>query len=397
VVIAIIGVLIALLLPAVQAAREAARRMQCSNQVKQLSLSLHNYHDVYTSAFPAGAVYNYQGVVSTGGAIYGTTNHVATVLNGFIALLPYNEQSALYDKIVANKYAYQFNCDTPTTVVAGTAGGAGNTTGAVLTGSAYTALDSKAEGVANPALVALKPLQCPSDGNAKSSSTQAGRTSYRFCFGDFPVYVPTACRTSTEYTNNTSAPTVTSRGALGINNYTGMHSLTDGTSNTIVFSERVVSNGTDDRNIRSAIVTTTAIVAAGTGGAAEAASKGRMYDANQTGGSGFRWADGNPHYCGFLTIYQPNGKCNGNATPGDATRTALTASSNHSGGVQAGLGDGSVRFISDTIDNGGAKGVLAAGSATWSNDGGVVTSGKSHMGVWGALGTRNGGESTTAP
>ncbi|MCL2623637.1 MAG: DUF1559 domain-containing protein [Planctomycetaceae bacterium] len=85
VVIAIIGILIALLLPAVQAAREAARRMQCTNHVKQLALACHNYNDVLKSfprnEFPVG-----------GHALTHPDNHGSFL----VGLLPYIEQQQLY-------------------------------------------------------------------------------------------------------------------------------------------------------------------------------------------------------------------------------------------------------------------------------------------------------------
>lgn len=89
VVIAIIGILVALLLPAVQAAREAARRMQCSNNLKQMGLACHNYMDTYSGDFPPGAYYQPTKKGSHSFAV---------------AMLPYLEQRALYDR-------YDFSVD----------------------------------------------------------------------------------------------------------------------------------------------------------------------------------------------------------------------------------------------------------------------------------------------
>jgi prepilin-type N-terminal cleavage/methylation domain-containing protein/prepilin-type processing-associated H-X9-DG protein len=89
VVIAIIGVMVGLLLPAVQAAREAARRMQCSNNLKQIGLAIHNYESSY-KALPAGC--------------NGVPNAAGTNFNGHgwtwhASLLPFIEQTTLYDAV----------------------------------------------------------------------------------------------------------------------------------------------------------------------------------------------------------------------------------------------------------------------------------------------------------
>src|SRR5947199_8758968 len=90
VVIAIIGVLVSLLLPAVQAAREAARRSQCSNALKQFGLALHNYADVF-KRFPP----------RRGGSSAASPNGNADRLSAFIPILPFVEQKPLFDSIAS--------------------------------------------------------------------------------------------------------------------------------------------------------------------------------------------------------------------------------------------------------------------------------------------------------
>jgi len=98
VVIAIIGVLVALLLPAVQAAREAARRMQCSNHLKQIGIALQNYHDVFNS-LPFGARARW---VQTSGTVPANQTFGPS---WYVGLLPFAEQKPLSDLIEAAELA----------------------------------------------------------------------------------------------------------------------------------------------------------------------------------------------------------------------------------------------------------------------------------------------------
>ncbi len=95
VVVAIIGILVSLLLPAVQAAREAGRRMQCSNHLKQIGLALHNYH-LTCGAFPAGNVNDVAGFCP--GMEEPGLSTSTQYGNWLLAILPYMEQAPLFDR-----------------------------------------------------------------------------------------------------------------------------------------------------------------------------------------------------------------------------------------------------------------------------------------------------------
>jgi prepilin-type N-terminal cleavage/methylation domain-containing protein/prepilin-type processing-associated H-X9-DG protein len=358
VVIAIIGVLIALLLPAVQAAREAARRMQCSNQLKQFSIALHNYHDTNDS-FPAGNSRIYNVYTAADGTV--TTNH----WNGYsplLMLMPFYEQVAVYTEA---------------------------TTGANA---------GKDPNGSSPWNATVTILLCPSDSNGAAAD---GRVSYVFSLGDWPDKNNDNNAASIFKPANPRGLFVRCVGAQS--NYSwasvwyGMSALSDGTSNTVVFSERCV---TSNRNtIRGAYkLSATGMnnnntdIAAGTDGAFDVTVQGCLDERDgkgykTTGGGiqqgdhfGTRWADGRGP-SSFSTILPPNSpSCSGAGLDYNA-RMMVAASSYHSGGVNVSLGDGSVRFISETIDSG----TITATTTPVSN-------GESPFGVWGALGSINGGE-----
>ena len=366
VVIAIIGILIALLLPAVQAAREAARRMDCSNHMKQFGLALHNYHDSYQS-FPSGSASIYYVGPDDNGA---QVTRRWTGYSVFFSLMPYFEQQALYDQ--------------------GTSG-------------TQAAMDPGSGGIWRETVGFLL---CPSDSNSSRSS---GRVSYVASLGDW--IDKNDDRLPGGQVVNTRG--LFTRGVLFNENphgstyltmqikiaFKGMGGMSDGTSNTIVFSERCTSatrnkikgcyiNGLSGWN-NDATPTAGLALAPKICLDSRDPQKNDQYDLTKGSGVqindhfGTRWADGRGPSA-FSTILPPNSpSCNGGGLDYDS-RMLVSASSYHTGGVNAALGDGSVRFVSDTVNSG-----------TLTDTTYPVLSGTSPFGVWGAMGSINGGESTT--
>ena len=332
VVIAIIGILIALLLPAVQAAREAARRAQCTNNLKQLGLANHNYHDTYNTL-----VYRKGG--TTGGGNYDSNGYRRS---GFISLLPYIEQQPMYDLIFA-----------------------GDATAAPQGPRGWISW--------GPWNSPPQTLLCPSDAGAPYlSSDTTGLHNYAFCVGDQVA---------------TIRDDQTVRGIFSRQRCTDFAWILDGTSNTIMMSERLKANYGSRAATAGAIehVLGAAYAVSGVTTAPNVCltiSDGRYFTAGTgvRGEFGSNWNDGQPENIAFNTVLPPNGpSCGDDPDGNDHVNMVIPPASRHPGGVNCLLADGSVRFISETIDTGNL-GVSQPNV------------GPSEYGVWGRLGSKAGGE-----
>jgi prepilin-type N-terminal cleavage/methylation domain-containing protein len=306
VVIAIIAILIALLLPAVQQAREAARRTQCKNHLKQLGLAMHNY-EASNRLFPPSAAIAGAGAINT---------NASWSIHG--RLLPYLDQATLYNRV-----------------------------------DLAVAWDDQA------AISGLKiPVySCPSDPGSDKARDVSPKlasplypTTYGFNHGTWLVYNPVSGQMGD--------------GAFGPNSRIGFRDFIDGTSHTLMAAE-VKAQQFYGRNEPPAGGTATP---AATPGAVTARLPASFAWCRPNGHT--EWPDGRVHHQGFTTAAGPNmatrltaasDQCPAGAdidytsqqegtSATAATYAVITSRSYHTGAVNVTLMDGSVRTISENID-----------------------------------------------
>jgi prepilin-type N-terminal cleavage/methylation domain-containing protein/prepilin-type processing-associated H-X9-DG protein len=334
VVVAIIAVLIALLLPAVQAAREAARRSQCVNNIKQLGLAAANYHSTY-NCFPPGG---FNARRATTGALAGTPY---SAWSCFAAMLPNMEQAALFNSI---NWAF------------GT--GQGDATGA--------AMQSTVTGTRLNTMICPSASLPPTGGNINgfpSLSVPAPGDSYFGSVGSSMEY------SATQTNGPPNGVFWYSGTAIGVSD------IRDGTSNTIAFSEAKIG---DFNNTKTTIPSDVGDNATQTpaGITRNTNSVNMPYGATAGGANIIAWATsclsalsstatsksfaGDSWALGIFGrglgnfVLPPNSKTPnclgdyGNQGDFDSAPSIFAASSYHSGGVNVGMCDGSVRFLKDS-------------------------------------------------
>ena len=315
VVIAIIGVLVALLLPAVQSAREAARRSSCSNNLKQLALSLHNFESAYKK-IPAGEM------------------HATGYLSPHAMLASYFEQGNVYDRMDLNKGPF----DQPN----------------------Y-----------NAARTQPKNLLCTSD-PFPGKKEDMGWTNYHANAGSWVQLNGWDGVFGSALTNaNGSTRTVGGKPGIG---QLRLADIGDGLSNTCAFAEVVNGAGTGGGPKSRFDCFEFGAPPAGPNAAARTAFRNKDWKTSTIpllGGAdwrwrGYPWTEGSVWRTWYNHLMPPNQVC---WRPGDWWKIVSPATSYHPNGVMVSMCDGSVRFVSESVD----------------------------ADVWLAAGTRLQGESTQLP
>ncbi len=329
VVIAIIATLVAILLPAVQRARESARNITCKNHLKQLGLALHNYHETHRT-FPRG---NFE----VAGSLDGDGNRSWKGYAVHVMLLPFVEQAAVYDQIDFTKN-----------------------------------MDATPNSITKQTVIAT--FLCPSDISLIQngvSRDQGPGNNYVFSTGPSVWWFQPGNASGAPYPPQ-SLPDLDHQ--VGIFNYrlnVRISEITDGTSQTIAASELIKGDG--DRTTYNLIPGTYTLgdtvrdgaVPAGMAKSFPTRADVETWGANcltastassskPRGDTGTNWMRGDIGQTLFNTLDVPNSKhpnCVACAGCGANTdRANFPARSRHSGGVNVLMADGQVRFVGDSID-----------------------------------------------
>lgn len=295
VVIAIIGILVGLLLPAVQASREAARRMNCSNHQKQCALALQNYHSTFKQ-FP------------------GIGSDSTSAFSILAQILPYAEKAELQDLIDFESPIYR---------------------GGYASRSIHPN-NEKAAGTLVPM------FRCPSDPQEdRFTEFDCDGASGQFYRGTNVV----TC-TGSGRDNSWDLRSKTD-GLFYYDSQTKFRDILDGTSHTVVFSETLLGNGMTLPNRPVQHQDAVAWVGHGfaTNPDVEALAKGPVWA--WYGYRGYAWISGKAYSSTFSSYLPPNPK---HPDVSQLSYGWFSTRSHHNGGVNVALADGSVRFVTESVD-----------------------------------------------
>lgn len=380
VVIAIIGIMVGLLLPAVQAAREAARRMACSNNMKQIGLGLHNYESAYKN-LPM----NNGGTKTTDWSDF-SSNQLSLAWS--VGILPFMEQQPLWEQ-VKNPFGR-------------------NRVDDVISPPFPAMGPTPWHTDYQPWLTEVPAYRCPSD-PSRSSAIQVGYSNYVVCTGDAIFEQGHGGIQEDGWVNSDpnsewgeSSTARWARGMFRARHFTRFRDVQDGLSNTAMAGECAVDDTT--RRAKSTVVRVDNNVwdlppsqgqalldperPAFISPNLPACGGGPCVESNPANHRGKRWPDGRMEYSTFQTIAPPNSY---NLVRWHGRSGAFSTSSYHPGGAHIIMGDGAVTFVTDSIEAGDQNHVPFGRS----NNGGPWDAGAgrpSPYGLWGAIGTKNGGE-----